>query len=347
MASHSYLRIYLLLLFISLVAIIGINSFIDPLWFFSHSNRWNNYQTSFDERQQKTNRITFGEFDYDSLILGSSRTTYISQQDFPGIKAFNYAVSGMRPEEFIPYLEYAKKRHGKEFKTVIIGLDFFSTNRSLKWGQSDQPGHYIALANKPLYRFEALLSLDTLNKSRDNISNSKKTCDCYNRDNIKSMSIPNDEQKREIFSRELTEYSQNEYGSNYQYNSDIRLIYQNIRNDNPDTRFIVFTTPISQPLFELLVKQGKLPYLEKWLREMVEIFGTAYDFMGINTITKDLNNYQDTNHFYPSIGRLIAHRVMGYSDSPGDFGILINKDNIDSHILNIQQQANSLISSPN
>lgn len=61
----------------------SINFIADPLWTFSHQNIFSKYQDGFDERQQKTNFIYFNGLNkYDGLLLGSSRTTYINQNDF-------------------------------------------------------------------------------------------------------------------------------------------------------------------------------------------------------------------------------------------------------------------------
>ena len=69
------------------------NYTIDPLWTFGSSNRYNNAQPGFDERQLKTNRAYFGGLkQYDALMLGSSRGTYINQHDFKTMKLFNYSI---------------------------------------------------------------------------------------------------------------------------------------------------------------------------------------------------------------------------------------------------------------
>jgi len=93
-------------------------------------------------------------------------------------------------------------------------------------------------------------------------------------------------------------------------------------------------------MFELMVKEGLYPYYKQWLRDIVEVFGEVHNFMTLNTITCDLENFYDGAHVYPSVGRLIAHRVIGAPDPdiPGDFGVLVTRENIEGHLRNIDRQ---------
>jgi len=50
----------------------GINFFMDPLWCFSLSHRFNQKQDDFNERQQKTNYITFHDFNYPGIIIAAA-----------------------------------------------------------------------------------------------------------------------------------------------------------------------------------------------------------------------------------------------------------------------------------
>ncbi len=90
----------------------------------------------------------------------------------------------------------------------------------------------------------------------------------------------------------------------------------------------------------MLLQHGNLKDYEKWLRVLVEEFGEVYDFMGINTITSNQSNYPDLHHFYPFIGTLIANRISKKENKniPKDFGVLVTKENIDKHLVNLEEQ---------
>lgn len=325
------------LILIPLLAIAAFNFVIDPLWNFQHTHKYNQMQLSFNERQQKTNLITFGSHDYNALILGSSRVTYISQYDFEQVKAFNYAQNNMLPHEYRDYINYAKKQVGRDFDYIILGLDFFATNKNLELStQLEPPSYYFEQSQELGYRFKTLLSTDVLKYAYKNYEASRQGIPisfAYNRANIKNLVAPDPADREWLINNNLKWYGEKVYGSNYQYES-IKPIIKLLKKENPQTRFIIFTTPSSSLLFDLLVEQGRLKDYEHWIHDCVEANGEIYNFMYPNSVTNDLKNYYDASHFYPSIGTLIAHRIMGYEDTgiPWDFGVLVTPENLHDHL---------------
>src|SRR4051812_12979960 len=88
---------------------------IDPLWNFNHANEYNDIQIGFDERQQKTNYVMARPFNYDSLLIGTSRVTYMDQSSFVNDDVFNYSLSEMHIDEYSPYINFAKDKKGSAF----------------------------------------------------------------------------------------------------------------------------------------------------------------------------------------------------------------------------------------
>ena len=78
----------------------------------------------------------------------------------------------------------------------------------------------------------------------------------------------------------------------------------------------LFTTPTPSQMFALLVREGRLPRYERWLGDLVAVFGGVWDFMGLNSVTTDLSHYRDAQHFHPRIGTLIVDRLMGRPVAP-------------------------------
>ena len=129
----SYKQFIIIVLTILIIVVGSAASFIyyiDPMWTFNHKNAHNDVQTVIDERQQKTNAIHFQPFDYDTLLIGSSRATYINQYDFEGMKVYNYSASNLSVREYEPFLDFATKESNKPFERVILGIDFFKTSTS-------------------------------------------------------------------------------------------------------------------------------------------------------------------------------------------------------------------------
>ncbi len=327
-----WLMITLTIILLPLLMVGGLNFFIDPLWNFGHAHRFNKIQMSFDERQQKTNGVHFGNNNYDTLILGSSRTTYMNQYDLVGYRAYNYALSIMLMEEYNDYVEYAKLKNGHDFDYIVIGLDFFVSNKNLKLeNEFRPPSYYIDKSNEFAYRYKTLLSRDVLQYSLKNFEASQRGIPqtfAYDRRNVKTLNKTNESEKEARINTNLDRYKNLIY-ANYEYR-DVKQILSSMKAENPNTKFIVFTTPVAQPLWDLMVDQGLLPYYEQWLRDSVEVFGQVYNFNYPNSITNDLSNYYDASHVYPEIETIIAHKITAYPDDriPADFGVLLTRENI-------------------
>lgn len=333
----------LLLILLPLAGMAGFNYYIDPLWNFSHSNRYNTIQLSFDERQQKTNAVSFGSFDYDTLLLGSSRVTYIDQHDFTGLKTYNYSVSQMDLKDYYDFIEYAKARRGGEFKCIIIGLDFYATNRNLK--NSAYPAdYYISKSQEFAYRYKTLLSRDVFKFAWKNYQASRQEIPldyAYDRNNVKTLNKISSTVKAQKIRANLDKYHQVVYAG-YAY-ADVRGSMEKIKRANPRTRFIVFTTPEAWPLFRVMADNGLFPYYQRWLQDNVEVFGSIYNFDYPNAVTTNLDNYYDASHIYPQVGARLAHRLVGCSDPdvPGDFGVVVTRDNLNRHLDMVRERINT------
>ena len=317
----------------------GFNYYIDPLWCFSHSNQYNSIQMPFDERQQKTNQVRFAPFDYNTLLLGSSRVTYINQHDFTGHKTYNYAVSLMDLQDYYDFIEYAKVRHGGEFDCIILGMDFYSTNRNMTNNKARPAHYYIDRSGEFAYRFKTLLSRDVFKYSWQNYRNSTRGVPmdgAYDRNNIKNLTLISAETKAPKIKANQDKYRNVVY-ADYVY-EDVPEILTRIKEANPHTRFMVFTTPESWPLFEVMVDEGLFSYYKKWLTDMVDVFGGVYNFNYPNAVTLDLDKYYDASHIYPATGTLLAHRLVGQPDPklPPDFGVLVTRANLARHLEMVQ-----------
>ncbi|WP_394238809.1 hypothetical protein [Niallia oryzisoli] len=330
----------LLLAILPLLLVVAVNYYIDPLWLTNHSSKYNQRQMVIDERQQKTNFITFNDFDYDTLIIGSSRTTHINQEDFIGHKAYNYSVSAMRVWEYNDYIEYAKKVKGGDFDTIVMELYYDSFEKNLL-DNSEDPLHYIDQANSPFYRIKSLLSYDTLKYSFQNYTASTKKefieTRMYNRKNTaEAKRFTNEEAlaAKTSFQNTFTDTPTN-YDENY------LQTLETLKKNNPNTKFIIFTNPTSDYTLKGNVRDKEtFADYERWLTEITYVFDNVYNFAYLNSITTDPNNYYDPYHFYPEVGKLIVDKIMGYSnpDIPSDFGVKIDVGNIDEHLQFVREQ---------
>jgi hypothetical protein len=323
--------------------ILTFNYIVDPLWLFQHENEWNSIQQGFNERQQKVNKLTYSNKSYDALLLGSSRSTYVNQHHFQGLNVFNFAVSSMYIEEYKGYLDYAKKLNGKPIDYVFLGLDFFATNK-YRQIENQAPSFFIDQTNSYLYRFKSLASFETLGKSlevyRSSKNHSPKFIDhrFYDRKNVATpFPVTNDLIKSRI---ETNIYNFFEEDEIYEYDPSVINQLKSIVESNPDTKFIVYTTPVTLP--RLVVQLQNPEYLsgyKQWLRDLTDVFGEVNHFMDINQVTSSIENFVDSHHFTPEIGSQIIDFIWNTSNSPSDgFGKKINQLNLTTYLAEIEKQ---------
>lgn len=326
-----------------------LNIVIDPLWCFGNVNPLNQKAVVIDQRQQKTNRIAFGQRSYDSIIIGSSRTEPIPAVELAGCQAFNYAAPAMYPEEYAAYLQYAKDKSRFPIRRIFIGMDFFGSIKE-KPAPIKSPSIYFEKSDAPYYRLNTILSSDTL-RAYINRRNDRSYYYLYDRTNY--TLIPKDlsgYDRNKLLSDRLNLLATVFYASErYQYNENARAIYQSLKKQFPEASFVIFTTPVTQPLFERLAMEGRFPDYCRWIRELVEVFGGVYNFMTINSVTMNINNYYDADHFFPETGAIVARRISGRPDSliPEDFGVYVTDKNLEQHLLSVKNRLDELLAHRN
>ncbi|MBB6446050.1 hypothetical protein [Bacillus benzoevorans] len=345
----SYKQFAITVLTLVLLAAGGSASFIyyiDPMWTFGHSHEYNDVQYVIDERQQKVNAMHFQPFDYDTLLIGSSRTTYINQHDFTGMKVYNFSASNVSIREYEPFLQYAVEQNGKSFERVIIGLDFFKTSINQSSGVVNLDS-YIAKMEEPFYRYKNLLSYDLLKYAYDNFKMSKADANIldrsYNRSNVAQAMKIDSETTSQQTKEKIKKFRKEFYGETYQYNPEYKAVLQQLIDKYPQTEFIFYTTPISTPLFTALVDQGLLPSYEQWITDVTAAAGGMYNFMYPNSITNDIGHYFDGHHFYPEVGTMIAHRIDGTNQGvPADFGTYVTPENLADQLEFVRKESEGL-----
>ena len=327
------------ILFISFIifSTVGLfNYYIDPLWTFSHSNKYNNVQTDFNVRIQKMNRLYFNDSSkYDGILLGSSRTTYINQYDFKGMNIFNMAAANMFPREYDGYIDVLQKLKGGKLKYIILGIDFFGTRVPEKEVYHKKAYHYLSESKSFFYRYKHLFSNNLLRYSlRDVMNNYRKPIEYYDRNNVRyHLKVTGKELSKHV---EITfNGNMNKFRNIYKYNSNYRKILENLKDKYKDSKFIIFTTPAtSKLLYATLTDAKKFNEYSRWLHDLVNVFGKVYHFYDFNTITNNLNYYVDDEHFYPYVGTMIVSKLINKKliESPKNFGIVLTKDNVDDYL---------------
>lgn len=337
-----------LALFLALAAATaGVNYLIDPLWHYGHANAFNTIQKVTNEREQKTAMLHFGRHDYDTLLIGSSRSTYISPYAFKGWNVFNFSVAIMSVREVHSFMLYSQSQL-PELERYLIGFDFFKSSEK-EAGAPRSLRNYEEKVDQPFYRTKNLLSLDTLEISIQNFKKSVTDSVDENRlYNRKGEAFANRLTKKEVEDStglKIEKFEERFFGSNYTYYKDYPMILQKIKDAAGDDELTVYTTPISTGLFVSLVESGLLDEYERWIRDLVTVYGGIWNFMYPNTITNDQMNYIDGHHFYPEIGSLLAKRlqVPDSAEVPEDFGVYVTEANVDEHLETVRKLAEKAV----
>ncbi|MFC0187306.1 hypothetical protein ACFFJY_03355 [Fictibacillus aquaticus] len=330
---------------VPLFAAVGYYNYkIDPLWNFAHANEYNHYQNGFDERQQKTNKITHNPFNYEALLIGTSRVTYMNQNDFKQHKTFNYSVSAMAVKEYGSYIEYAKKRNGKDFEVIYLELYFTSFDKNIKL-KANKPDYYFKTSNEFLYKYKTLFSYSTLKRARFNkkisMENAYSKPRYYNRENIgltdlKETNIPG---KMERFKRS---FNKEKITGAYPYNEEYVNMLKKLKKQNPNTKFVVFTEPIVWDRFELMFSDPVYwGAYERWYKDMTSVFDEIRSFQGKNSVNTNHKNFIDLYHYQPEVGTWMAHRLDNKTkDVPEDFGTKVSEENVDVYLNSIKSDLN-------
>lgn len=327
-----WLKTYLLILIVFLIFISSFNFFMDPFWTFSHNHKYNSVQKGTDERQQKANYIYFTDEKYDTLLLGSSRTTYMNPYSFSPFKVFNFSASGMRPHEYLTYINFVIEDVKQPINNIILAVDFFGY---LDYGlfKFDNADSIVSITKSPYYRWKILLSFDLLNNSFKNLRDYLKNphySDRYTRDLVKSYHKKSDlESHKNQVDKDIKIYANSEYKG--KANTNYYELFNTIKRKNSEKNFIIYTTPVSYALFEEMIRQGHKENYKQWLTYLVELFGEVHHFMYKNSISTDYINYfGDSNHAYPETNNIIARTIMDKKNLVDDFGFVLTKDNIQS-----------------
>lgn len=315
---------------------------VDPLWNFTHDNEYNTIQVGFDERQQKTNYITNRPMkNYDDLLIGTSRVTYMNQSGFENSKVYNYGLSALTIQDYNDYISYAEDQKGEDFDQIYMELYFNSFAPPAEDSTYVKPEEAFDTANAFFYKYKSLFSYDTYKKASENkdysLGEFHEGYRTYNRANEVSTTYVNPK-INDLFRLSIpdpdTIYSTKEIPYNDQY----KAILETIRDEHTDSKIIPFTDPMSAVrLKEYLANPNQLEAYERWFEEMVEVYGQVYSFHSVNEYTIDPTYWFDELHFYPNLGDIFVAHLDG-SMKNEEILTIVTSENIDTYLTDLKNE---------
>lgn len=296
--------------------------------------------------------------DIDVIFLGSSRVGLVlDPQYYSKVTGKNNIYNAGLPTsynmyEFRRWLEHVIANQ-PQLKEVIIGIDFFAFNQNRAipkdFYEQQFEKKYVTAENLGKVCF----SMDAIKRSfqciEENIKN-KKNYDVYNDDGKKS-----EEELKEYYNHKTVfQFTQQtrgfvnnrelykDYILSEQYIGELRKMVDLCQKNNISVK--LFIPPVHVAQFEGIRVSGNWNNFEELKREIVQI-APVYDFSGYDSVStekfsEERKFFGDSSHAKVLVGNWILDKLAESrnSDIPSDFGVLITKENIETHLENIRQQ---------
>lgn len=139
---------------------------------------------------------------------------------------------------------------------------------------------------------------------------------------------------------------------------DFKTVLRLCQQHNIALHLVIY--PYHARLQEIIRITGHWPAFEAWKRELVRILdeesvmvtqrsAVLWDFSGFNDITMEripaqgdrqtkMLWYWEAGHFKRELGDLVLDRVLGRSDVPAGFGVLLNTSRVEAHLVTLRSQ---------
>lgn len=317
------------------------NFAIDPLWQFTHKNEWNDFQIGFDEREQKTNKVLASDRTVDGLLVGTSRLTYWDQWNFEENEVFNYSLSSMALEEYLPYIKFAEEQLPGDIAKVYMELYYGSFANN---GVAHLPPEtYLSDVPTRLDKFLNLYSVEVLKRAKENmeISATEEYAGprYYDRENVGYTQMGNYNHAllmEKLWSTPLEEREPHKADFNY-YENMISLIHEELEEKEIFPMSDVI--PMGRLKYIWALKEDRENY-EKWIRSTVEEFGAFYVFHKKNKYTVSGEYWLDLDHYY----QVVADELVKAVENPEKYPDLVTKvtpENIEEFFKQLEQEIES------
>lgn len=333
----------LLFIGIPVYLVVRFDYYIDPLWNFEHENEYNDYQLEYNERLLKTNYMNSrSQFDYNGLLIGTSRVTYMNQNDFQNKSVFNYSASNLHIDDYLDYIDYVTEKNGHDFTTIYMELYVDSYDSDME-NTAESPQYYFEKSEAPFYRYTSLFSYNTWHLASVNhdmsAANEYDGYRYYDRHNVAYTNYPPDDLPV-LWNKYVADFNE-KYSDGFNYDPEYKERLMEIKEAYPNTRFVVFTNLIPyQKLSYMLQNDAYREGYERWYHDMVDVFGKVYSFQGKTPLSTDMTNFFDWGHYYPEVGTEMIH-AMEYPNSHEDIMTVVTNDNVDDYLNNVVEQAPS------
>lgn len=296
--------------------VFGLNSAVDPLWFFG-GNQLTGKNFGFDERNAKLNQLLRTPAAYDCVIFGSSRATWMPVDALTPLRCFNLAFSAGQVEEFVAFARYLRHR-GFRPRHLVIGVDGFNFETRGRDPVSI-PQHVAELAAPPS-PLPAYLSVDSLSMSWRTLAGRMNSPGYYDRNFAKVVS-----DRAPTFRPDVTLAAEGlqraDASSRRDNNFETRnaVLYKALLDVFPEADSVGYVPPISAWHIAELDKHGTLDNYLDALFATARYFPVFFDFSVPSAVTMRTDTTYDGSHYLPEYNRSIGAALI--ARKTGSWGI--------------------------
>lgn len=321
----------------------------------------------YDDSLRKVKSLDIEQGSYDTILLGSSRVLKGVNPNHSSLSNRNgYNLGFPLSNIYELYKIYEFSINNLDLKTVILGLDlelFSGVNRGMVDFYKSRFSNRNMITANP----DNLFAQYTFRYSLYTISFNLKgyTANRYTNRGLKNPES-SDLTQREKFDRVLANqfFVDPRFYPNFSYDVEqvqlVKKVIENCRQNNIE--LYLFISPVHARQLEAMRVMGLWSDFEQWKRDLVNLLHEdrqkyplrkpikLWDFSGYNQFTtepvppagsdREMKWYIESSHYTTNLGDLVLDKLLNASTANEaileNFGVAIDRDNIDSHLQSIQ-----------
>ena len=343
MTTKKWCISFLCLILAALIAIMGINYFVDPYGYF-RSQSGDCYELDENDylRELKAEHIKNFSDKYDAYLIGGSKAGALRTEKLKELDGYNYYNCWVMSGNFQDYEAYTKyiventkakkillqistseiKQFDRESRgaiyetpTLLSGeskaaeyMTFLFKNLKLSWEEiTDDSTRYPCLETGER----------NLTKYYNYFNENKGTDEYYNFLMKKKV---------DAFYKTLENGTKDKSGVTSQCIASLKRMKQMCEKHNVE--FQVFFGSVFAG--QMIGYEGDSFY--DFMRQVVQVAGDVWCFNTYNDVAMNVYNYYDIAHYYYEVGDLMIDTMAGKPCKYYNFGVLLNEDNVDAEI---------------
>ncbi|MBD3795480.1 MAG: hypothetical protein IE881_06045 [Epsilonproteobacteria bacterium] len=351
MSNNYFIKFVLIISFMIILIIGGINFIVDPFLQYRTPLLYKVYYNS--GRERHLNAGIARNYIYDTVITGSSMTEnfHIAQiNNILNADSMKFCMQSASAHELnwiLNKIFMSKKNH--EVKRVIYGVDFYAYSGDVKrfhYGEANFPKH---LYDENYFNdAKYLVSLDTLKNSISAfvLDRSKPKDDPLFDKNMAYDWMHNEKHKfgakntlKDFKEKKAEAGFKLENYRFYKFKESFDANTLPLLKENPNVEFIFFYPPYSILGYKFIEKQG-------WFNEAIEfkryVYNSTknlknlkiYDFQHDKNITHNLNLYKDVNHYNDKTNDYMIELIAKDSHRVDDKNINLGLEELENQVKN-------------